>query len=81
MLNSTLPTALLERVAILDDETRGLIESAVMSLGLSARAFNKVLRVARTIADLEHSQNVRYAHVAEAIQGRIIDRNAPPARR
>jgi magnesium chelatase family protein len=79
LLNATLPTALLERVAILDDETRALIESAVTHLGLSARAFNKVLRVARTIADLEYSENVRYAHVGEAIQGRIIDRDVPPA--
>jgi magnesium chelatase family protein len=75
-LNATLPSALLEQVATLNDESRALIESAVARLGLSARAFNKVLRVARTIADLENSENVRYAHVGEAIQGRIIDRNA-----
>ena len=75
-LNATLPSAALEQVATLDDESRALIESAVTHLGLSARAFNKVLRVARTIADLENSESVRYAHVGEAIQGRIIDRNA-----
>lgn len=75
-LNATLPTSVLEQVATLDDESRALIESAVTRLGLSARAFNKVLRVARTIADLEASELVRYAHVGEAIQGRILDRNA-----
>jgi magnesium chelatase family protein len=75
-LNATLPSALLEQVATLEDDSRALIESAVTRLGLSARAFNKVLRVARTIADLENSEDVRYAHVGEAIQGRILDRNA-----
>jgi magnesium chelatase family protein len=75
-LNATLPYGLLERVARLDDESRTLIESAVVRLGLSARAFNKVLRVARTIADLENSEHVRYAHVGEAIQGRMLDRDA-----
>jgi magnesium chelatase family protein len=74
MLNATLPSSALERLATLDDESRALIERAVTRLGLSARAFTKVLRVARTIADLEGSDSVRYAHVGEAIQGRILDR-------
>lgn len=73
-LNAALPSAVLEKVAALDDDSRGLIESAVNRLGLSARAFNKVLRVARTVADLEASDSVRYEHVGEAIQGRILDR-------
>jgi magnesium chelatase family protein len=42
---------------------------------VSARAFNKVLRVARTVADLDGEELVRAGHVAEAIQGRILDRN------
>jgi len=46
----------------------------VERLGLSARAFSKVVRVARTIADLEGAKDVRAPHVAEAIQGRILDR-------
>ena len=76
-LNAALSSADLERVATLDEESRALIESAVNTLGLSARAFTKVLKVARTIADLEAAENVRYAHVGEAIQGRILDRNKP----
>jgi magnesium chelatase family protein len=77
VLNATLPSFALEKLAALDDDSRALIERAVTRLGLSARAFNKVLRVARTIADLEGSAEVRYPHVVEAVQGRILDRNGP----
>jgi len=63
-----------ERVAALDRDGRRLIEAAVEKLGLSARAFVKVLRVARTVADLEGEPKVRAPHVAEAIQGRLLDR-------
>jgi magnesium chelatase family protein len=73
-LNAALPAGDLERIVALGDESRRLIEGAVRRLGLSARAFNKVLRVARTLADLEGEEAVRAAHVGEAIQGRILDR-------
>lgn len=73
-LNATLPSAALEKCAVLDEESKKLIESAVNRLGLSARAFNKVLRVARTLADLDGEEHVRAAHIGEAIQGRILDR-------
>jgi magnesium chelatase family protein len=72
--NSTLSAAELEHVARLDRDGGRLIEAAIAGLGLSARAFVKVLRVARTIADLENSPRVRAPHVAEAIQGRLLDR-------
>lgn len=72
--NAALPVADLERIVVLDSEGRRLIEGAVTQLGLSARAFSKVLRVARTAADLDGEQKVRAPHVAEAIQGRILDR-------
>ncbi len=72
LLNSQLSGADLERVVDLGNESRRLIEAAVSRLGLSARAFSKVLRVARTIADLEGADVVRTPHVAEAIQGRIL---------
>jgi magnesium chelatase family protein len=71
-LNAQLSGAELERVVHLESESRKLIEAAVSRLGLSARAFTKVLRVARTIADLEDEEQVRTPHVAEAIQGRIL---------
>ena len=58
----------------LDDATRQLLESAITRLGLSARATDRILKVARTIADLADAANLESAHVAEAIQYRTIDR-------
>ena len=75
-LNALLSGAELERVVILESDSRKLIEAAINRLGLSARAFSKVLRVARTIADLDHEERVRTPHVAEAIQGRILSPSA-----
>ena len=73
-VNAALPASDLERIVVLDAESRQLIQGAVTQLGLSARAFTKILRVARTVADLEGAAQVRVGHVAEAIQGRILDR-------
>lgn len=75
--NATLTRSELETVSPLDREARRLIAAAVEKLGLSARAFVKVLRVARSIADLEGQERVRASHVAEAIQGRLLDREVP----
>ncbi|MEO1619656.1 MAG: YifB family Mg chelatase-like AAA ATPase [Cyanobacteria bacterium J06632_3] len=57
-----------------DETTRKLIEGAVRKLGLSARATDRILKVARTIADLADEENIATHHVAEAIQYRTIDR-------
>jgi magnesium chelatase family protein len=72
--NAALTSRELARVAALDDEGLRLVAGAVERLGLSARAYTKVLRVARTVADLDGSERVRACHVAEAIQARIVDR-------
>jgi magnesium chelatase family protein len=58
----------------LDEESRQLIEMAIDRLGLSARAHSRILKVARTIADLEGDPALRSSHVAEAIQYRSLDR-------
>ncbi len=75
-LNALLSGPELERMVDLGADGRKLLEAAVSRLGLSARAFTKVLRVARTIADLEGEESVRTAHVAEAVQGRILNPSA-----
>jgi magnesium chelatase family protein len=74
--NATLAPSDLERVASLCASGAKMLSSAVERLGLSARAYGKVLRVARTIADLEASTAMRPEHVAEAIGLRVLDRGA-----
>ncbi|UCF20595.1 MAG: YifB family Mg chelatase-like AAA ATPase [Gemmatimonadota bacterium] len=59
-----------------DDTGLSLLRSAMARFGLSARSFHRVLKIARTIADLEASEAVRASHVAEAIQYRGLDRRA-----
>lgn len=66
----------LERVAKPDEAGEKLLFSAATSMGLSARAYSKVLRVARTIADLDGSTGVLARHVSEAVCYRILDRDA-----
>jgi magnesium chelatase family protein len=58
----------------LDREGEELMKSAMSELGLSARAHDKVLRVARTVADLDHSSTIRAVHLSEAINYRLLDR-------
>jgi magnesium chelatase family protein len=72
-LNGALPGAELDRIVQLDAESRAVLTQAAERLGFSARAFGKILRVARTIADLEGAERVTADHVGEAIQGRVLD--------
>jgi magnesium chelatase family protein len=60
----------------IDATSRSLLESAIDKLGLSARAFNRVLKIARTIADLEGEPNILVDHISEAIQYRNLDRGS-----
>ncbi|GIW59622.1 MAG: hypothetical protein KatS3mg087_0688 [Patescibacteria group bacterium] len=55
----------------LDSKAQALMEQAVTRLSLSARAYNRLLKIARTIADLEESSSVQSVHVAEALQYRL----------
>ena len=56
------------------DSANALLEQAINQLGFSARAYDKVLRVARTLADLDASESIADNHVSEAIQYRSLDR-------
>ena len=60
----------------IDMASRSLLESAIDKLGLSARAFNRVLKIARTIADLEGESDILVDHISEAIQYRNLDRGS-----
>jgi magnesium chelatase family protein len=58
----------------IDEDSQKLIEMAIEKLGLSARAYTKVLKIARTIADIDEEEKIQSSHVAEAIQYRNLDR-------
>jgi magnesium chelatase family protein len=64
----------LKKWAPLDAAGLKLLESAVERLGLSARAYSRIIKLARTIADLEGAEAVNPAHLAEAISFRALDR-------
>ena len=73
--NSRLPASAVRKVCALDDAGERTLEMAVRRMGLSARAHDRILKVARTIADLDESPNVTAKHLAEAVQYRSLDRN------
>ena len=58
------------KICRLDEEGRGLVKAAMQQLGMSARAFHRILKLARTIADLAGSKRIETPHLAEAIQYR-----------
>lgn len=74
-LNAKMSSRLVRQHCKLDDEGLNLLRASVNELGLSARAHDKVLRVARTIADLDTSEAIRPVHINEAINYRMLDRN------
>ena len=73
-LNSRMTSRQLRRHCPLDNECRDLLKTAMDELGLSARAHDRILRMARTVADLERSTEIRPGHVVEAISYRSLDR-------
>jgi magnesium chelatase family protein len=73
-INAALSNKQIEESCRLDGESRRLLEQAIDRLGFSARAYHRVLKVARTIADLAAEELIRPAYVAEAVQYRCLDR-------
>lgn len=73
--NAQLEGAPLEKICAIDQKGKQLLWQAMEKLKLSARAYDRLLKIARTIADLEGEESIRPAHLAEAIQYRSLDRN------
>jgi magnesium chelatase family protein len=73
--NSQIPVRELRKLCSLDEAGERTLEMAVKRLGLSARAHDRILKVARTVADLDESDRISAKHLAEAVQYRSLDRN------
>jgi len=74
--NAQMPPSLSREYCILNSECTTLLKNAMEKLGLSARAYDRILKVSRTIADLDSSKEILPAHLAEAIQYRSLDRES-----
>ena len=72
--NAEIDSSLLEKFCKLDKKSREILKKAFERFGLSARAHDKILKIARTIADLDNSEEIQYKHIAEAIQYRALDK-------
>jgi magnesium chelatase family protein len=72
--NAHMKTKHLRKFCKIDEDSHSLLQSAMEKLGLSARAHSKIIKVARTIADLEGSENIKAPHIAEAIHYRSLER-------
>jgi magnesium chelatase family protein len=73
--NAQMSSRLIRKHCEIDSQSKSLLENSITRLGLSARAYDRILKVSRTIADLEGKDRIEPQHVSEAIQYRTLDRN------
>jgi len=73
--NAMMPSNMVKEICVINDAGRTLLKTAMERLGLSARAYDRILKVSRTIADLEGASEIKIEHLAEAIQYRSLDRD------
>ena len=73
--NAQMTPRLIRKYCAIDSASKSLLENAITRLGLSARAYDRILKVSRTLADLEGKERIEPGHVSEAIQYRTLDRN------
>jgi|TARA_Y100000588_G_scaffold110982_1_gene121687 magnesium chelatase family protein len=74
MLNARIPIDQLEKVCAVSVEGRRLLAEAIETLGFTARAYHRILRLSRTVSDLAGSDTVQAEHIAESLQFRFLDR-------
>ncbi|MBC8554504.1 MAG: ATP-binding protein [Candidatus Brocadiales bacterium] len=73
--NSRMSAKTIKKHCALDSQAEELLHQAMTELNISARGYNKILKVGRTIADLDQSKDVRMEHISEAVQYRNLDRD------
>ncbi len=72
--NAMMPSNMVKKICVINDAGKALLKTAMERLGLSARAYDRILKVSRTVADLAGTEEIKIEHLAEAIQYRSLDR-------
>jgi len=72
--NSQMSSKHIRKYCVLNEESRTLLQTAMSKKGLSARAYDRILKLARTIADIDKSEEIKFQHLSEAVQYRSMDR-------